>query len=105
MVTGRDMAMRHFYESKELEAMIACRAESNALALPIKIVKAEYSFDGQTLTFMFSSGTSRFPSKAYLPTISCIILTPASREVHLRIESVDWAIQTRQCRPPFAHDQ
>ena len=55
MVTGRDMAMRHFYESKELEAMIACRAESNALALPIKIVKAEYSFDGQTLTFMFSS--------------------------------------------------
>lgn len=55
MVTGRDMATRHFYESKELEAMIACRAESSALNLPIKIVKAEYSFDGQTLTFMFSS--------------------------------------------------
>jgi cell fate regulator YaaT (PSP1 superfamily) len=55
LATGRDMAMRHFYESKELEAMIACRAESNALGLPIKIVKAEYSFDGQTLTFLFSS--------------------------------------------------
>lgn len=55
MATGRDMAMRHYYESKELEAMIACRAESNALGLPIKIVRAEYSFDGQTLTFMFSS--------------------------------------------------
>jgi cell fate regulator YaaT (PSP1 superfamily) len=53
--TGRDMAMRHFYENKELEAMIACRAESNALGLPIKIVKAEYSFDGQTLTFLYSS--------------------------------------------------
>jgi cell fate regulator YaaT (PSP1 superfamily) len=55
LATGRDMAMRHFYESKELEAMIACRAESNALRLPIKIVKAEYSFDGQTLTFLYSS--------------------------------------------------
>jgi cell fate regulator YaaT (PSP1 superfamily) len=53
--TGRDMAMRHFYENKELEAMIACRAESSALGLPIKIVKAEYSFDGQTLTFLYSS--------------------------------------------------
>jgi cell fate regulator YaaT (PSP1 superfamily) len=55
LATGRDMAMRHFFENKELEAMIACRAESNALGLPIKIVKAEYSFDGQTLTFLFSS--------------------------------------------------
>lgn len=53
--TGRDMAMRRYYESKELEAMIACRAESAALNLPIKIVRAEYSFDGQTLTFLYSS--------------------------------------------------
>ncbi len=53
--TGRDMVMRHYYESKELEAMIACRAESAALNLPIKIVRAEYSFDGQTLTFLYSS--------------------------------------------------
>lgn len=53
--TGRDMAMRHFHENRELEAMIACRAETAALRLPIKIVKAEYSFDGQTLTFLFSS--------------------------------------------------
>ena len=53
--TGRDMAMRHYYESKELEAMIACRAESAALNLPIKIVRAEYSFDGHSLTFLYSS--------------------------------------------------
>jgi cell fate regulator YaaT (PSP1 superfamily) len=52
---GRDMAMRHFYEGRELEAMIACRAESAALKLPVKIVRAEYSFDGQTLTFLYSS--------------------------------------------------
>lgn len=53
--TGRDMALRHYYQSKELEAMIACRAESAALKLPIKIVRAEYSFDGQTLTFLYAS--------------------------------------------------
>ena len=55
LATGRDMAMRHFYENKELEAMIACRAESAALRLPIKIVRAEYGFDGQTLTFLYST--------------------------------------------------
>ena len=55
LATGRDMAMRHYYETKELEAMIACRAESSALGLPIKIVRAEYSFDGQTLTFLYST--------------------------------------------------
>ncbi len=55
LASGRDMAMRHYYEQKELEAMISCRAESAGLRLPIKIVRAEYAFDGQTLTFLFSS--------------------------------------------------
>lgn len=55
LATGRDMAMRHYYENRELEAMIACRAENADLKLPIKIVRAEYSFDGQTLTFLYSS--------------------------------------------------
>lgn len=53
--TGRDMAMRHFYQQKELEALIACRAEAAALKLPVKIVRAEYSFDGQTLTFLYTT--------------------------------------------------
>ncbi len=55
LASGRDMAMRHYHENRELEAMIACRAESAGLRLPIKIVRAEYSFDGQTLTFLYSS--------------------------------------------------
>lgn len=53
--TGRDMAMRHYYENKELEAMIAGRAEASALNLPIKVARAEYSYDGQTLTFLYST--------------------------------------------------
>lgn len=55
MATGRDMALRHFYQNRETEAMIACRAEAADLRMPLKIVRAEYSFDGQTLTFLFSS--------------------------------------------------
>lgn len=55
MATGRDMAMRHYYENKALEAMVACRAENTALGLPIKIVRAEYSFDGLALTFLYST--------------------------------------------------
>jgi cell fate regulator YaaT (PSP1 superfamily) len=54
LATGRDMAMRHYYENKELEAMIAARSEAADLRLPVKIVRAEYSFDGQTLTFLYS---------------------------------------------------
>ena len=55
LASGRDMAMRHYYENKELEAMIACRAENAALKLPIKIARAEYSFDGQSLTFLYAT--------------------------------------------------
>jgi len=40
----------------ELEAMIECRAKASDLGLRgIKIAKAEYSFDGSRLTFLFTS--------------------------------------------------
>jgi cell fate regulator YaaT (PSP1 superfamily) len=52
---GRDLAMRHYYENKELEAMIAARAEVNDLGLPIKVARAEYAFDGSTLTFLYAT--------------------------------------------------
>ncbi len=57
LATNRDKATRHYYEQKEIEAMIACRAENDKVALPIKIVRAEYAFDGQTITFLFSADT------------------------------------------------
>jgi cell fate regulator YaaT (PSP1 superfamily) len=57
LANNRDKATRHYYEQKEIEAMIACRAENDKTALPIKIVRAEYAFDGQTITFLFSADT------------------------------------------------
>ncbi len=53
--SGRDLAVRKYWEDKELEAMIICREVSKNLRLPIKVVKAEYSFDGTRLTFLYST--------------------------------------------------
>jgi len=53
--TGRDLAIRKYWEGRELEALVICREANKALRLPIKVVKAEYSFDGTRLTFLYSS--------------------------------------------------
>jgi cell fate regulator YaaT (PSP1 superfamily) len=53
--SGRDLAIRKYWEGKELEAVIICREANKSLGLPIKIVKAEYSFDGTRLTFLYSA--------------------------------------------------
>jgi cell fate regulator YaaT (PSP1 superfamily) len=53
--TGRDLAVRKYWEGKELEAMIVCREANKSLGLPIKIVRAEYSFDGTRLMVLYSA--------------------------------------------------
>jgi cell fate regulator YaaT (PSP1 superfamily) len=54
--TPRDLVLRQIWQRKELEAMISCRAKAAEMKVEgIKIVAAEYSFDGARLTFMFSS--------------------------------------------------
>ena len=53
--TARDLAMESHWKSKETAAMIDCRARSFELQLDgIKIVKAEFSYDGSRLTFLWS---------------------------------------------------
>lgn len=54
--TPRDLVMRQYWEQKELEALITCRERAHQLAInEAKFVKAEYSFDGSWLTFMYST--------------------------------------------------
>ena len=56
--TPRDLVMRQIWQRKELEALISCRAKAAEMKVEgVKIVAAEYSFDGARLTFMFSSET------------------------------------------------
>jgi cell fate regulator YaaT (PSP1 superfamily) len=54
--TPRDLVMRRMWQRRELEAMIDCRAKASELGLTaLKIVRAEYSYDGSRLTFLYNS--------------------------------------------------
>lgn len=54
--TPRDLVMRQIWQKKELEAMINCRAKAAELKVEgIKIVTAEYTYDGSRLTFLYNT--------------------------------------------------
>jgi len=53
--TGRDLALRQQWQRKEAEALVVAREAAAQLGLPIKIVVAEYTFDGQRLTLLYVS--------------------------------------------------
>jgi cell fate regulator YaaT (PSP1 superfamily) len=56
--TPRDLLLRQTWEARQTEAMIACRARAAELKLSnIKIVAAEFNYDGSRLAFMFSTET------------------------------------------------
>ncbi len=53
--TPQDLVLRQMWQKKEVEAMINCRAEAAQQGYKdLKIVKAEFSFDGNNLTFLYS---------------------------------------------------
>ncbi|MBN2501634.1 MAG: hypothetical protein JXB38_12705 [Anaerolineales bacterium] len=54
--TARDLLIKQELEQKELAVMVDCRAKASEMDYEgVKIVKAEYSFDGDRLTFLYSS--------------------------------------------------
>src|SRR5512139_3091918 len=54
--TPRDLVLRQLLQKKELEAMINCRAKLAEMRTPgVKIVGAEYTFDGSRLSFLYST--------------------------------------------------
>lgn len=55
--TPRDLMLQQSWQSKQTEAMINCRARASELGLldTIKIVTAEYNYDGTRLAFLFST--------------------------------------------------
>ncbi|MEK7327639.1 MAG: regulatory iron-sulfur-containing complex subunit RicT [Chloroflexota bacterium] len=55
LATPRDLLMAQQWQVKETEAMINCRERAAQLQLRVKIVRAEYNYDGSRLTFFFSS--------------------------------------------------
>jgi cell fate regulator YaaT (PSP1 superfamily) len=53
LATNRDLALRKYWETQELGAMITGREKARELDLPLKIIKAEYTFDGQRVAFLY----------------------------------------------------
>jgi cell fate regulator YaaT (PSP1 superfamily) len=56
--TPADLLLRQTWMQKQTEAMINCRARASELQLAgVKVVSAEYSFDGTRLALLFSTET------------------------------------------------
>jgi len=53
--TGCDLALRQQWREKEGDALATAREAAAQLNLPIKVVVAEYTFDGQRLTLLYVS--------------------------------------------------
>jgi cell fate regulator YaaT (PSP1 superfamily) len=54
----RDLLLLQSWQSKQTEAMINCRARASEIGLhEVKIVAAEYNYDGTRLTFLYSTDT------------------------------------------------
>jgi cell fate regulator YaaT (PSP1 superfamily) len=58
--TPRDLVLRQLLQRKELEATINCRAKMSELGIPgVKIITAEFTFDGTRLSFLYSTEAER----------------------------------------------
>jgi cell fate regulator YaaT (PSP1 superfamily) len=56
IATPRDLVLRQLWQKKELEATINCRAKLAEMNTQgVKIVTAEFSFDGSRLAFLYST--------------------------------------------------
>jgi cell fate regulator YaaT (PSP1 superfamily) len=54
--TAHDLETYQGWQKKEIEAMIECRAAASTLKIDkVKIVKAEYSFDGKSLVLLYNT--------------------------------------------------
>ncbi len=54
--TPRDLLLQQSWQAKQTEAMINCRARASEIGLKeVKIVTAEYNYDGSRLAFLFST--------------------------------------------------
>ena len=55
IVTEKEEKMREEFKAKEKEAFDQCNEKISEFDLPMKLIEAEYKYDGSKLTFYFSS--------------------------------------------------
>jgi cell fate regulator YaaT (PSP1 superfamily) len=65
--TPRDLVLRQTWQKKELEATITSRAKLSEIGVPdVKIVASEFSFDGSSLTLLYSCEDDKKPNLGQL---------------------------------------
>ncbi len=55
IATEDDLSQMRYFQSKESEALAICRTKVEARGLAMKLVNAEYAFNGSKLTFYFTA--------------------------------------------------
>lgn len=56
VASARDLVMKKLYEAKQVEALIICREAAAELGVQgAKFIRAEYSYDGSHLAFLYTS--------------------------------------------------
>lgn len=55
--TPRDLLLRQVWQRREADVVTLCKQRADELNLAIKIISAEYSFDGSRLTIMYNTET------------------------------------------------
>lgn len=84
LATPQDLVLRQTWQQKEIEATTTCRAKVSELGLTdVKIVAAEYSFDGSRLYFLFSSEAGEKADLRSLRRVMQRIYQPSKVEMHL----------------------
>ena len=53
--TGREMALHQEWRTKEEQVLQAARDAARDMKLPLKVVTAEYTFDGERITILYTS--------------------------------------------------
>jgi cell fate regulator YaaT (PSP1 superfamily) len=53
--TALDLSEMERYQQREKQALYRCRGKVTEFGLPMKVIRAEYSFDGSYLTFFFTA--------------------------------------------------
>ena len=84
VATPQDLVLRQAWQQKETEAVTTCRSKVVELGLTdVKIIAAEYSFDGSRLYFLFSSEEGEKADLRSLRRAMQRAFQPSRVEMHL----------------------
>lgn len=84
IATPQDLVLRQSWQQKEMDAVTTCRAKVAELSLTdVKIIAAEYSFDGGRLFFLYSSEAGEKADLRSLRRAMQRVYQPSRVEMHL----------------------